>query len=52
MNLYNRRAKSINQGGVPAAAPSSGQGIMLNDQSNTNLKENNEVVFSGSAVKD
>mmetsp|Transcript_11290 Transcript_11290/g.15202 ORF Transcript_11290/g.15202 Transcript_11290/m.15202 type:complete len:116 (+) Transcript_11290:875-1222(+) len=31
VNLYNRRAKSINNGGMPAAAPSSGQGIMLND---------------------
>ena len=54
MNLYNRRAKSIGFGngnnGGPAAAPSSGQGIMFNDTSATQLKDQptsqeNEVVI-------
>ena len=51
VNLYNRRAKSITNGGmVPGgAAPSSGQAVMLNDTSEKNLKagDNNEVVFVG-----
>ena len=53
VNLYNRRAKSItNQGLIPGAAPSSGQGIMLNDASEKNLKPgtDNEVVFVGGGV--
>jgi len=32
---------------VPGAAPSSGQGIMLNDTSDKNFKQSNEVVFVG-----
>lgn len=47
VNLYNRRAQSINNGQVPGAAPSSGQGIMLNDTSDKNFKQSNEVVFVG-----
>jgi hypothetical protein len=41
--LYNRRAKSIANGNAisPAAAPSSGQSIMFNDMSATQLKDNN-----------
>ncbi len=48
--LYNRRAKSISQNNPisPAAGPSSGQGIMFNDTSATQLKDvretENEVV--------
>ena len=53
LNLYNRRAKSIGMGvspGVPNAAPSSGNnGVMINDTSATQLKDdspnkNNEVI--------
>jgi len=49
VKLYNRRAKSIagNGHGIsPAAAPSSGQGLMFLDSSATQLKDvrENEVV--------
>ena len=44
MNLYNRRAKSINMG-APNAAPSSGTaGIMFNDTSATNLPDQSSPV--------
>lgn len=49
VKLYNRRAKSITGHGSaisPAAAPSSGQGLMFLDSSATQLKDiqENEVI--------